>query len=208
MTAKRKSKGGRPTKAQMILRDERLLRTATQLFITKGFANTTLEGLASQARVAPRTIYEKYGGKDEIFAAVIQRQLTYLADFKLEFDDKAPVATALNQVAWKLLEFCTAPESVALQRLLTAESTRFPDLMLAMSQEGHHKVLGTVTHVLTQARQHGALRIKNMKLATQIFVELTVGWALMLGMVGDWTTFPSKKDMTEKVDLFLRSYAA
>jgi AcrR family transcriptional regulator len=205
---KRKSNGGRLTKAQMALRDERLLRSATRLFIAKGFANTTFEALANDARVALRTIYERYGGKDAIFAAVIRRQLTYLSSFQLELDSNASIRTALNRVAWKLMKFCTAPESVALQRLLTAESTRFPELMLTLSREGYRHISRTVAHVLSQGQKRGLLRIKNMPLATQLFVELTVGWTLMLAMVGDKSTFPSKKDMTQKVDLFLNTYGA
>lgn len=81
-----KSSGGRPTKEQAVLRDERVLRVATKAFIAQGFAATSLESIARLSRVALRTIYQQYGDKGGIFAAVIRRQLKHLSIFEFESD--------------------------------------------------------------------------------------------------------------------------
>src|ERR1700677_4850384 len=83
---KRRSNGGRPTKDQIVLRDERILSVATNLFAESGFSATTFENIARQSRVALRTIYQQYGGKEEIFAAVIRRYVGHIYGLELQLN--------------------------------------------------------------------------------------------------------------------------
>lgn len=51
---------------------ERLLATAQQLFYSRG-ANVGVDALLKEANVARRSLYEHFGGKDGLVAAVLQR---------------------------------------------------------------------------------------------------------------------------------------
>jgi TetR/AcrR family transcriptional repressor of mexJK operon len=205
-TTKRRSNGGRPTQAQIALRDKRLLDTAEALFIAHGFSATTLENIAKQSRVALRTIYQQHGGKEEIFAAMIRRYVTHISDLDLDLDWNGALDAVLRRAAVKLVEFCTIPEAVAFQRLMIAESARFPALMLALSQEAHGKTMAAVEAVLVEARKRGLIETGDIKLAARLFIEMTVGWSLMFSAMGNNTITPGKKELGERVERFIRAY--
>jgi TetR/AcrR family transcriptional regulator len=52
-----------------------ILEAAERLFLTRGFGATTIEQLAEQADVAVGSIYGHFGGKEGVYAALIDRAL-------------------------------------------------------------------------------------------------------------------------------------
>ncbi|MER6160825.1 helix-turn-helix domain-containing protein [Streptomyces sp. NPDC001868] len=67
-----------PRNRQQIPREERtgdLLAAATELFLSKGYAKTTMD-ISSAAGVAWGNIYWYFDSKDHIFAAVMNRVLS------------------------------------------------------------------------------------------------------------------------------------
>jgi TetR/AcrR family transcriptional regulator len=52
-----------------------ILNAAERLFLTRGFEATTIEQLAEQADVAVGSIYGHFGGKEGVYAALIDRAL-------------------------------------------------------------------------------------------------------------------------------------
>lgn len=52
-----------------------ILDAAERLFLTRGFEATTIEQLAEQADVAVGSIYGHFGGKEGVYAALIDRAL-------------------------------------------------------------------------------------------------------------------------------------
>jgi TetR/AcrR family transcriptional repressor of mexJK operon len=190
------------------LRDERILSIAKNLFAENGFSATTFENIAKQSRVALRTIYQQYGSKEEIFAAVIRRYVAHIYGLELQLNWTESIQDVLRRAAEKLVEFCTIPEAVTLQRLMIAESTRFPDLMLALSHDGHARTLGAIEAVLGEAVKRGLVVTDDLKLAARIFLEITVGWSLMFAAAGNRTIIPGKKELAQRVDVFLGTYGA
>src|SRR5207245_11085651 len=64
-------RGGRPSRMQSEEIRERILETATHLFLTRGYGATSIEGVAQRARVSKRTIYHRVDDKAVLFAAVV-----------------------------------------------------------------------------------------------------------------------------------------
>ena len=52
---------------QVALTEERLVEAATQLFLRRGYAGTTLAAVAEEAGLAPRTVYLRFGTKAALF---------------------------------------------------------------------------------------------------------------------------------------------
>jgi TetR/AcrR family transcriptional repressor of mexJK operon len=156
--------------------------------------------------VALRTLYQQYGGKEEIFAAVIRKYVTEIYDLELRLDWSESLDAVLRQAAAKVLEFCTIPDAVAQQRLLIAESIRFPDLMFFLTNEAHARTLGAIEAVLREAIKRRLIVIDDIKLAARIFLEITVGWSLMFAAAGNRTIIPGKRELGKRVDLYLRAY--
>lgn len=68
-----------PRNRQQIPREERagdLLAAATELFLAKGYAGTTMADISAAAGVARGNVYWYFKSKDDIFAAVMDRMLS------------------------------------------------------------------------------------------------------------------------------------
>lgn len=71
--------GIRERRAREIETRRRLvLSTATDLFVRKGFAGVTLDDIATAIEFSKGTIYNLFGSKEEIFAAILLEQLNLL----------------------------------------------------------------------------------------------------------------------------------
>jgi AcrR family transcriptional regulator len=74
-------------------RREQLLDVGRRLFAEKGFEAVSVEEIAAKADVSKPVVYEHFGGKEGLYAVVVDREMTYLlgaiADALTPADDTA-----------------------------------------------------------------------------------------------------------------------
>ncbi|KHF42315.1 TetR family transcriptional regulator [Saccharomonospora viridis] len=61
-------------------RRQQLLDVARSLFAEKGFDGTSIEEIANRANVSKPVVYEHFGGKEGIYAVVVDRETRLLLD--------------------------------------------------------------------------------------------------------------------------------
>jgi AcrR family transcriptional regulator len=61
-------------------RREQLLNVGRKLFAEKGFETVTVEEIAAKAGVSKPVVYEHFGGKEGLYAVVVDRETNYLLD--------------------------------------------------------------------------------------------------------------------------------
>lgn len=66
---------GRPTRAMIALRNEELLDRSLDLFLDHGFEATTIDTICAAVGMSRRTIYSRYGDKETLFKAALQRAI-------------------------------------------------------------------------------------------------------------------------------------
>lgn len=59
-------------------RREQILGIARELFAKRGYENTTVDEIASEAGISKPVIYEHFGGKEGLYAVVVDREVTRL----------------------------------------------------------------------------------------------------------------------------------
>ncbi|MCC2307146.1 TetR/AcrR family transcriptional regulator [Cellulomonas chengniuliangii] len=59
-------------------RREQLVDVSRVLFAEKGFDGTSVEEIASRAKVSKPVVYEHFGGKEGIYAVVVDREIQHL----------------------------------------------------------------------------------------------------------------------------------
>ncbi|HEY5515855.1 MAG TPA: TetR/AcrR family transcriptional regulator [Pengzhenrongella sp.] len=59
-------------------RREQLLAVSRKLFAEKGFEGTSVEEIASRAQVSKPVVYEHFGGKEGIYAVIVDREIEAL----------------------------------------------------------------------------------------------------------------------------------
>src|SRR4051812_14985561 len=72
-------RGGRPRMTGKERR-EQLLDVGRKLFAEKGFEGTSVEEIASTAQVSKPVVYEHFGGKEGLYAVVVDREIRTLLD--------------------------------------------------------------------------------------------------------------------------------
>lgn len=61
-------------------RREQLIEVGRKLFADKGFEGTTVEEVAAKANVSKPVVYEHFGGKEGLYAVVVDREIAALLD--------------------------------------------------------------------------------------------------------------------------------
>jgi AcrR family transcriptional regulator len=59
-------------------RREQLLSVARELFAAKGFDGTSVEEIAARAQVSKPVVYEHFGGKEGVYAVIVDREVQRL----------------------------------------------------------------------------------------------------------------------------------
>lgn len=72
----------RPEKVRMSAheRREQLVGVGRSLFAAKGFEAVTVEEIAAKAKVSKPVVYEHFGGKEGLYAVIVDREMSYLLD--------------------------------------------------------------------------------------------------------------------------------
>jgi AcrR family transcriptional regulator len=202
------SKGGRPRKTTLEARERRIREQSAKLFIQHGFTAVSMDAIAKAARVAKQTLYDNFGDKADIFLAVIRERADRLVTFEPNvLENTSDIEVILNIVAHQLVDYCLKPESVALERVIAAESQRFPEFMQTVIDESDTRLLDGVARLFDDLAKRGLLIIEDPRQDAQVFVHLIVGLHALLSIMGA-PNRPTEDEIKKKVRVFLRSYAA
>jgi AcrR family transcriptional regulator len=87
-------------------RREQLLNVGRKLFSDKGFEGTSVEEIAARAEVSKPVVYEHFGGKEGLYAVVVDREIqALLDDITGALTQHASSRVLLEQAALGLLDY-------------------------------------------------------------------------------------------------------
>ncbi len=140
---------GRPSRSEEVERKHQLLSAALDVLLSQGFSGTSLDDIARAAHVAKRTIYEKFGGKDGLFAAAIERSATNLISrFPASNQVSGKLRADLESIGRTVLEFVLHPKSLRIYRLVAGEAERQPRPAQMFYEQGPGRVVASVADLL------------------------------------------------------------
>jgi AcrR family transcriptional regulator len=157
-------------------RREQLLEVSRKLFADKGFESTTVEEIAARAGVSKPVVYEHFGGKEGMYAVVVDREIRKLLDgiTGALTTDGRPRAL-LEQAALALLDYIES--STDGFRILVRDSPA------GQSTGSFASLIGDVA---TQVEHILAGEFKRQKIdpkAAPIYAQMLVG---MVALTGQW----------------------
>jgi AcrR family transcriptional regulator len=89
-------------------RREQLIEIARGLFAERGFEGTSIEEIAARAEVSKPVVYEHFGGKEGLYAVVVDREVRRLLDMMRESLQGGTARALLEQAAMALLDYVEA----------------------------------------------------------------------------------------------------
>jgi TetR/AcrR family transcriptional regulator, mexJK operon transcriptional repressor len=169
-------KGGRPPRADALKLRERILRVATELFLEEGYGSTSIESVAARAGVSKRTFYDRFDDKAALFAAVVHYIIEHIrppADVPLLAGASLP--QILQRLAALILKAALSPQALALHRLVTGESSRFPELAFAVETEGRQsEATDLIAGLLAREQRNTKIGNEDLRFAADQFIYMVV----------------------------------
>lgn len=86
-------------------RREQLIGVARSLFAAKGYEATSIEEIADHAKVSKPVVYQHFGGKEGVYAVVVDREVQYLTVSLAASFDKQGAREVAEQAADAFLRY-------------------------------------------------------------------------------------------------------
>jgi len=152
-------------------KERRILDAAFQVFSQSGYAGASMDAIAEAAGVSKPTLYQYFGAKEALFAAMMDTA----RDAMLEpFDGTGDMVAQLHRFAWAYADTVMRPDLLGLARLVIGEAARFPEIGAAYQAAGPDRLLSGMMAWLDGQRAAGQLAFDDAELAAQDL------WALIL----------------------------
>lgn len=125
-------------------RREQLLNVGRKLFAEKGFETVTVEEIAAKADVSKPVVYEHFGGKEGLYAVVVDREMNYLLDSVTQSlmgsrSDGASARELVEQAGMALFNYIDSnPQGFSIlvrDSPVTAQTGSFASLMLDIATQ-------------------------------------------------------------------------
>lgn len=149
---------GRPKAADLEARHQCLIHTAGQLFLKLGYGKVSLELIAREAHVAVRTIYVKFGGKSGLFQSVlIANRDRFITPNQMEADQR-PFKVVIDEFGEHFFDMITAPEALAVQRMVIAETKTNPEVGTSFFEAGPRQTREMLGHYFARPEIRAQMR--------------------------------------------------
>lgn len=189
---------------------QQVLTGARDIFMRDGYEGASVDDIAKAAGVSKATLYSYFPDKRLLFMEVASAECNRQAmDTLLMIDQSAPVREVLTLAAQQMVSIITMRFSQRIFRVCVAESDRFPEIGRQFYESGPAAARGHLIDFLAKAKDRGEVKIKDMELAADQFLELCKADIFARAVFGISTSF--SKDEVDRVvhgavDTFLARY--
>ncbi|MDD0999069.1 TetR/AcrR family transcriptional regulator [Pseudomonas sp. TNT2022 ID1044] len=199
-----------PGRPKDLVKRQAILDAAKTLFLSKGYANTSMDAVAAEAGVSKLTVYSHFNDKETLFsAAVMAKCEEQLPTLFFELPEGVSAETVLLNIARGFHHLINSDESLNLHRLIMALGSQDPKLSLIFFEAGPQRMLQGMERLLTKVDQSGVLSIDKPRNAAEHFFCLLKGAAnfrLLFGCGEPLDDEAAESHVQEVVALFMRAY--
>lgn len=199
-----------PGRPKDLAKREAILDAAKSLFLSLGYANTSMDAVAAAAGVSKLTVYSHFTDKQTLFgAAVMATCQNQLPDLLFEYPDGVAVEQVLLNIARGFQALISSDEAVKLSRLIIALGSQDPGFGQYFYEAGPKRVLAGMEALLRSVDQRGLLRIDNPLQAAEHFFCLVKGapdYRLLIGYAPALEGDEAEAHVQEVVGVFVRAY--
>ncbi len=195
---------------RMGARRRAMMEAAAKLFVTKGYASTSLSDVVKLSGGSLSTLYDLFGNKLGLFRAIVEDRCAQISTL---FDDpRVETMTpreALTQHGQRLFRLLIGPEALAAMRAMVIEGEQATEMAEMFYAAGPNRGKARVAQYLERQMDKGLLRRADPLLAAFQFCELIKGDQHMRAMIGlpvDLSDGAIAKHVNDSVDTFLRTY--
>lgn len=160
-------------------------RAGTAVFLRHGYESASMDAIAAEAGVSKQTVYNHFRSKEALFKAIIESlSAGLLAPLEMHEAANAEPPSVLGTLGRDLLSLMLQPSSLALYRLIVAESARFPELGGDIYAIGTGRLIAMLARYLAWETDRGRLAVTDAAAAAELFIGMLSGRAQLRALLG------------------------
>ena len=165
---------------------EKILATATRLFSTQGYANTSLSQVAKDAQVSKALIFWHFENKEKLFRTALQRTLE---PYFINVVDDLEGLSEVDQIKRLIDQYYAFVSenlySVKFVVSLLLRDEKHPDDLIGHVNELHRVYRNLLADILDSGRQKGVFRAKIDPRMDAALIMTVLHGILVQGFMGD-----------------------
>ncbi|MBU6421995.1 MAG: TetR/AcrR family transcriptional regulator [Gammaproteobacteria bacterium] len=155
-----------------------ILEAAKKVFLEVGFGAASMDAIATEAKVSKQTVYNHFGSKEELFAAMVRDSCEHLTLALTEAAKDGNPEKTLRAIARRFMEMVFSDDKLAMHRILMAEVPRFPELGRIFYQSGPAVIRQSVADYFKEQDKRGTLKVANPRITAEQFISMVTACRL------------------------------
>ena len=154
---------------------DQILEGAKRVFMKAGFDAATMNDITREAQVSKGTIYVYFNNKEDLFAALIERERSRLvASMRTALSGDGTVEEGLTKFGIAFATHVLSPGTIYAMRTVIGVIERMPTLSSRFFSTGPESARSVIETYLTSRHEAGELDIEDVPLAAVQFMELSM----------------------------------
>jgi AcrR family transcriptional regulator len=193
---------------------DQILSGARRVFLRDGFAATSTDAIAAEAKVSKRTLYVYYPSKEDLFVDVLQKlTIEHPQTRALEsMEEMAPgseeeLRRDLLELAQKIVATMMQSDYLALLRTTIADTHRFPQLGGLFRATVPERAMSSFAVFIERSRERGVVGFGvDGETAARMFVGPLLTYAVLDGLFAEGPPRPPAQEKIEEiVELYMKA---
>lgn len=189
-----------------------ILDAATIVFLSNGYLGTSMDEIATLARVSKQTIYKHFADKERLFSEIVTATVDEIANSNTDevqnLRDTGDVERDLRGFARGQLRAVMEPRLLQLRRLVIGEAGRFPQLGRLFYERGPGRTIDALATMFERLASRGVLELDDPRLGAAHFNWLVMSIPLNQAMLlGDDEPF-TPAELNRYADAGVRAFLA
>ena len=172
-----------------------ILKAARICFLDRGFIRTSISDIIAISGGSRATVYEEFGSKEGLFAALIA---SILEQMRLPEIADGPPGKVLREAGLSYMEQLLDAEALALYRVVLGESSHIRQLGPAIFEVGPRAAAEALAERLRGWTRDGELAVEDPKRAAALFLAMVEGDLHRAAVL--WSRTPSAEQVAHHVD--------
>ena len=194
---------------------DQILAGARRVFLRDGFAASSTDAIAAEAKVSKRTLYVYYPSKEDLFVDVLRKltienpQTRALESMEeMSPENREELRGGLLELAQKIVTTMMEPDYLALLRTTIADIHRFPQLAGLFRATVPERAMSSFAVFIERTRDRRVIREDvNGEAAARMFVGPLLTYAVLDGLfvAGGPPRKPTSGRIEEIVDMYVEA---
>jgi TetR/AcrR family transcriptional repressor of mexJK operon len=186
------------------------MEAARNHFYAHGLERASVDAIAAEAGVSKMTIYNNFGSKEGLFEAVVRERTDRVigGSAGAEAPDPTQPHKALLAIGEQFLALTREEHTLGKFRSLYGAASAQPQACRAFYRQGPERLISELATYLKRANDAGTLKVKNPRLAADLFLAMFLGDGHMsrLLMLELPDAYENKALLREAVRVFMAGY--